>query len=831
MKKRTKRGFAWLVCMIFVCLTAVQPVYAAEPDVEAQAQQAATQSVLSLNYDDRYSIANDYPGYTIDTVWSQFVTSYQVQNGQISNIKDENVLVKTSDTTLTATGVGAATVVLKKGSGWSTQYVNLYITVKPARLTMMYLLGQSNMEGMCSGNTGYENDKNILNTAGAVYSTYLPTATDPSNYMTDIFWSQYGTKDNAWSFVPQSLTSTYSLAGTQLQYPLNVLTTEVQPYKGKGGMDSALAYEWRQKTGDKVWVVNLAYSGSRIYQWVPGNEIYERAAVTAQLVKQVYDAEIAVGHYTTGNQLAFWMQGELDSMTVQAADYRQYFLNMYQNFSSRVPVEKCGIITTRAAVYTHKYVDDVYLCGPRIAQYGLGASPELTGIYVVCNAHEQWITDEGVAQYFQNRFPYGVFTYPMRSTDHALPTSIYDVHQDIHFSQTGHNENAIIAADNMYALVYGSSVGVQSFQWRDVEYQAISQVTLRKNTDMVVLGLIDPVYLSKQISYTMTDGLSYDVRTATLRANTEQAGDQYLDARLSDGTFLGRLTVHVVDHYDYEDASGRPYTGLYQQADGQWIYVKNGSWAPDYTGFVQKDNDWWYVENGRITFTCYGLVKGLANGSNSWWYVTGSRISFCSTVAENAYGWWKITNGQVDFNFTGLAENAYGWWKITNGQVDFSYVGYEQNGSNWWYVYGGQVCFQTTDVLQGTVGGQYGWWKVCEGKVNFDDDVCENAYGWWKITCGKVDFDYNGLAQNAYGWWMIQQGHVNFSANGLVDNGNGWWLVRNGMVDFSYNGLIDNGNGWWLITNGQVNFAYQGYVQNEYGIWWVSGGHVDFSHM
>ena len=74
---------------------------------------------------------------------------------------------------------------------------------------------------------------------------------NPSNYMTDIFWSEYGTRYNANKFVPQALTSTYSLAGTELQYPLNTLTTEVLPNRGKGGMDSAIAYEWRQRTGDK----------------------------------------------------------------------------------------------------------------------------------------------------------------------------------------------------------------------------------------------------------------------------------------------------------------------------------------------------------------------------------------------------------------------------------------------------------------------------------------------------------------------------------------------------------------------------------------------------
>ena len=95
----------------------------------------------------------------------------------------------------------------------------------------------------------------------------------------------------------------------------------------------------------------------------------------------------------------FWMQGELDSLTIQAADYRQHFLSMYQDFTARVPVEKCGIITTRTAAGTHKYTDDLYFTGPRIAQYGMGASPELSNIYVVCNVHEQWITDEGTAQF------------------------------------------------------------------------------------------------------------------------------------------------------------------------------------------------------------------------------------------------------------------------------------------------------------------------------------------------------------------------------------------------------------------------------------------------
>lgn len=198
MKKIFQKSLIWFICAVFVCLSGAQTVRAAEISEQSDlAQQLAYQAALTMYYDDRYSIQNDYPDYVIERISGQIVMSRQVQNGQVSYVRDNNVLVKTSDTTLTAAGTGTATVVLKKGSGRNAQYRNLRIDVKPARLTLIYLLGQSNMEGMCSWNTGYENDKNILNTAGAVYSTYLPTAMNPSNYMTDIFWSEYGTRYNA----------------------------------------------------------------------------------------------------------------------------------------------------------------------------------------------------------------------------------------------------------------------------------------------------------------------------------------------------------------------------------------------------------------------------------------------------------------------------------------------------------------------------------------------------------------------------------------------------------------------------------------------------------
>lgn len=117
-EKNFQKSLIWFICAVFVCLSGAQTVRAAEISEQSDlAQQLAYQAALTMYYDDRYSIQNDYPDYVIERISGQIVTSRQVQNGQVSYFRDNNVLVKTSDTTLTAAGTGTATVVLKKGSG------------------------------------------------------------------------------------------------------------------------------------------------------------------------------------------------------------------------------------------------------------------------------------------------------------------------------------------------------------------------------------------------------------------------------------------------------------------------------------------------------------------------------------------------------------------------------------------------------------------------------------------------------------------------------------------------------------------------------------------
>ena len=112
-----------------------------------------------------------------------------------------------------------------------------------------------------------------------------------------------------------------------MEYPVNALTSGGN---GKTGPGSGLTYEWNRLTGEKVWIINIAWNGTSVRTWIPGGERYERAMAVARQVKKTYMAEIEAGHYTAGQNLLFWLPGETDkSRTVEW--YYDSFTAMYDS--------------------------------------------------------------------------------------------------------------------------------------------------------------------------------------------------------------------------------------------------------------------------------------------------------------------------------------------------------------------------------------------------------------------------------------------------------------------------------------------------------------------
>ena len=788
---------------------------AAEEQKTIPGQWNITDMDLTLQYDDRYSLDNIKKDWAVASIETKEVYSTQVFGGYNTGKKDKDVIVQdgANGTNIIAAGVGKAEILLVSGeqlelaqallnspaeTGESDQTIEalrINVTVKPAKLTLIYVAGQSNAEGLCSANTGYRRNESVACTEGTVYSTYAPT-TSRSDSITGISFSDYCTENNSADFVAGSLAGNESISGKQLEYPLNALTPGGN---GKTGPDSGLAYEWNRLTGDKVWIVNTAWNGTSIRTWLPGGEYYERTMAVARQAKKTYMAEVEAGHYTAGQTLLIWLQGEADKGRT-AEWYYDAFTTMYDSMQRNLYLDGFGIIMVRSNEGSRINADDVSMSGTRIAQYAAGSSRDLENVYIVSNVNEQWVTDEQTAEYFSAAYPAGYLSYPMQNALPELPVSVSQVHNDIHYSQIAHNENGITAADGMYAALYATeSADPAEIFWKDRKGENITALKIDdKGDEATVVPVVYPSYRMKEVQYYVEgNAVSFDRETGTVTA--KEAGSALICAADTRGRILTELKVTVTDKSNMTAVAGN-YSGLYHYK-GTWWYLKNGYVQKNYAGVVRNKNGWWYVKDGKVDFT----YTGFAQNSNGWWYIENGRVTFRKddvirgTVNEES-GWWLVEKSKVTFSNT-VAKNRNGWWRIKNGKVDFECNSVEKNANGWWYIRGGKVDFGYTGVAR----NRNGWWRIKNGKVDFEcNSVEKNANGWWYIRGGKVDFGYTGVARNRNGWWRIENGKVNFDFNGIAENVNGRWYIRNGKVDFSFSGNVLWKNQKYVVKNGAV---------------------------
>ena len=773
---------------------------------------------LSLQYDDRFSLRNLKKEWAVAAIETKEVFSDQVSGGRDTGKADQNVIVqdRKDKMKIIASGVGKAEIILVPENqlnqaelilsghvdgdttGETIEALRVNVTVEPAKLTLMYVAGQSNAEGLCSKNTGYRLDESVACKEGTVYSTYAPTNSS-STSVTGISFPNYCTKNNSEDFVAGSLTGDKSISGKTLNYPLDALTTDGL---GKTGPDSGLAYKWNELTGDKVWIINTAWSGTSINKWVPGGKYYERTMAVARQVQKTYLSEIEAGHYTAGNTLLFWLQGEADKSKT-AEWYYDSFATMYEAMQQNLQPDGFGIIMVRSDEGTRNNADDISMSGPRIAQYAAGSSEGPEKVYIVSNVNEQWVTDTQTRKYFSAAYPEGYLSYPMHNGSSSLPGSVSQVHNDIHYSQIGHNENGITAADGMYAAIYATdSADDLEIVWKNREGKQITTLVVDKGENETAVPVASPSYYSKKVQYYVEgEAVTFDEKNGTVSA--EKKGTATIYACNIQGETLAKLKVKVTNTSDMTEVAGEDYTGLFRYK-GIWWYLKNGYVQKDYTGVVRNENGWWYVEDGKVDFT----YNGFAKNSNGWWYIEKGKVTFEKTdiikgTVNGVNGWWRVLDSKVDFNCNSVEKNSKGWWYIRDGKVDFSYAGVAKNKN--------------------------GWWRIVDGKVDFKcNSVEKNSKGWWYIRDGKVDFSYTGVAKNKNGWWRIADGKVDFKCNSVEKNSKGWWYIRDGKVDFSYTGVAKNKNGWWRIENGKVNFKFNGIAQNTNGWWYIRNGKVDF---
>ena len=484
--------------------------------------------IMNLQYDDHY----DVTGKTVKIIDAGKPTSYQVGYGVAENAVLDTAVVTLEGNNLVATGIGNAQVSIDG---------EIYeITVTAAPISLLLLIGQSNMRGS-EGNA----DQSIVCPDGMVYATFGDDRGDAEGIMN---------VNNATNFAASALTGEYSTVNVNgstdnlSYYPINSLT---DAGKGTFGPDSGFAYEWVKQTGEKVWVVNAAHGGSSITSWQPNATNFKEAVLLFSACQETLRKEIAAGHFTLSHMGYFWCQGCSD-YNWTAEKYVTYYLAMHNGLKSSLTFdhdsnsatdarifEFAGIIPVRAG---HDYNDgyregaytdttsyrfyesfkDIQMTGPRVAQYWMCNNPELEDIWLVCNAGEDWVWmpdgTNGVSDYFQRHYENGTVDYTTQVQQKAswyTPTTPKDVHDSIHYNQIGYNEVGRESVRNTLIMLgiredYEEETTVKLVNWTGyLEAEEVAASTTG-NTNTLVVPIVSPVTRSKDVSYQLSEGLFWN---------------------------------------------------------------------------------------------------------------------------------------------------------------------------------------------------------------------------------------------------------------------------------------------------------------------------------
>ena len=160
--------------------------------------------------------------------------------------------------------------------------------------------------------------------------------------------------------------------------------------------------------------------------------------------------------------------------------------------------------------------------GHRVGQIWMAANPELPDIHIVSNLAESWVTmpdgSDGVEEYFASHYENGIVDYQAQEDQAAewyAPKTSYEVKHAIHYNQIGFNEVGIDAARNACILLgyledSDEETTVRFVNWTGYEAVSSIEASTYAQSGTLVVPVVSPIYRSKTLSYTVTEGLKYD---------------------------------------------------------------------------------------------------------------------------------------------------------------------------------------------------------------------------------------------------------------------------------------------------------------------------------
>ncbi|MCR5545687.1 MAG: sialate O-acetylesterase [Lachnospiraceae bacterium] len=436
--------FILIIAVLIGCMTPV----ASLPNVEAA-------TVINIKYDDRYTFPSK-----IKTLYSTAIASYQLN----SKKKDTAVLQidPLNPKRVIATGCGKARVVLNNKKTYT-------VAVAPAHISLVLLVGQSNMEGALTKDSAKKKAQKAMIRCkeGTVYNTYAPATA--SSYENIGFYGLDGAErrsiDNVTKFIPSSLTDN---SAAEVWKHTNNLTDGLGAV-GKSGVDAGIGYQWYETSGEKIWMINCAKSGTSITQWQTDGKkcdnLFWQSVVLYQAAEKLLNQEITACHYVLSKKGIFWCQGEQDTYMSQE-NYEKYFHNMVANYETYLrgtnfkylnhALDFIGILMVRS--YEEQVGYWYFPSGPRVAQYEMCKSTSVQNKKIILASYleEQWTSKATITAYFYGKYGNNA-TYNALNPTYTklkLPKKVSDIYYSPHFSQRARNEIGRDAALNVLNSFY-----------------------------------------------------------------------------------------------------------------------------------------------------------------------------------------------------------------------------------------------------------------------------------------------------------------------------------------------------------------------------------------
>ena len=761
---------------------------------------------INLRYDDRYDIS----GKTVEIVDSGKPVSYKVGYGIAEGTLDDAVITLSGEKII-AIGIGTAKVRIDG--------ILYEIKVEAAPISLLLLIGQSNMEGM-AGNV----NQSIANADGQVYSTYA---------MANGLTGDAGlTTENAGNYVPSALTGEQSAVNingndTKLSgYPVNTLT---ESGKGKYGMDSGIAYEWVKQTGEKVWVVNAAHGASGISSWQKGESNFEEAVALLSACQGVLKKEIAAGHYTFSHMAYYWCQGCADEQQT-AKWYAEKYIAMHDNLKAElafdadldettedVTFESGNIVLVMAGHETATgyrkgiYEDDsdkffatfkeLEMRGPRVAQIWLANNPELEDIYIVSTIAQDWVTmpdgSDGVREYFASHYENGIIDYPTQVKQKDTwykPTTPAEVKSSIHYNQVGYNEVGREAARNtMYILGIKEKPEIETtvkfYDWTG--YKEVSEIrTVSKGiSETLAVPMVYPCYESKSVTYTASENLEY----------------LYYD--LLDKESKGGILSDSLGQNEIPAVERETYSYRFELSEGEMVSVGGGVFTENPLNradkthkfykattpvILRRDKEWvveFFSEQGErfIALSCQGWFSSKTEYSDNAYFIfkrtdSGKSIISFGEYKNQQYEYWGIKQGMADIDWD--LPHVYSFRNVINRDgsniihiyIDNRFVGTATNriinnivtatdesyfsGKDFLFPFigaGGTFALNSEQMIWMNIW-ENGHTHSCTG-VTVPPDCTEMGYTDYTCSeCGmSYQSDYVAAAGHAFGEWIVSK--------------------------------------------------------------------------